>query len=462
MHKRTLIQPDELWAGTDASLHAVRELEANFEMPETFALLSKEKEVADTGYEVHGGVAVMTIKGSLLNASIPRDIAAWFGVSTYELIQESLNTAAQDQNVKHILLDIHSGGGAVAGVSDTANLIADINANVKPVTSFTDSMMASAAYWLGCSAGRVFSSRTAAVGSIGVISTHFEYSKEMEQDGVTVTVLRAGEYKALASPYEPLSEKARQQIMDSLQHTYGIFLEHVANSRGTSVPVVKANMAEGKVFYGSDSEKVGLTDGTTTIHALLADLTQKVSVDNGNKRQENVTIKHGKRADMSDELKQASQEAALEADRKAEDIKADESVDTPAPSAAQSVANGNPLMELLQSAQAQVVDLKVQMATQSAKIEQFDKLAEQANQLAQIVNASLNQMRIALGHSALDVKDVAALLREHAQVSEAFAKTFPVGGVAATPVTEEEAPKSAQVQDPAMAARLRQTHFKPK
>ena len=121
-------------------------------------------------------------------------------MTTYPDIRRAAIFGATDEKVSAILLDIESGGGSVNGVSDTGNLISMINDNVKPVTAFTDGLMASAAYWLGSSAGDVYSSKTSVVGSIGVISTHMEISAMLKKEGVGVTVMRAGRVQGARQP----------------------------------------------------------------------------------------------------------------------------------------------------------------------------------------------------------------------------------------------------------------------
>ncbi|MBK9580342.1 MAG: S49 family peptidase, partial [Fibrobacteres bacterium] len=92
--------------------------------------------------------------------------------------------------------------------------------------------MASAAYWLGCSAGRVYSGKAALVGSIGVKATFKEYSKANEMEGVTVTVIRAGKYKALADSNEPLTKAGEAQIQAMADASYEVSVDHVAEMRG--------------------------------------------------------------------------------------------------------------------------------------------------------------------------------------------------------------------------------------
>jgi signal peptide peptidase SppA len=223
--------------------------------------------------EVSEGLATITIKGPLVNSDSP--LLEMFGVTGYPEIREAILAAAKDPEVSQILLDIDSGGGQVSGVSDTAKLIRLVNDKVKPVSTYTDTM-ASAAYWLGCSAGSVYAGRASMVGSIGVIATFAEFSKANEMEGRTVTVIRAGKYKALANVNEPLTQEGRAQIQALVDSSYGVFIEHVAEMRGVTYAIADKVMGDGQEFIGKASLDVGLIDGITNFDALVSDLKQKI------------------------------------------------------------------------------------------------------------------------------------------------------------------------------------------
>ena len=79
---------------------------------------------------------------------------------------------AMDPEITSIMLDVNSGGGQVTGMSEVADIIAAVNAEIKPVTAFTGSQMCSAAYYTGCAADPITASTMADVGSIGVLIVH--------------------------------------------------------------------------------------------------------------------------------------------------------------------------------------------------------------------------------------------------------------------------------------------------
>ena len=180
--------------------------------------------------------------------------------------------ASADPQVKTIVLDVKSGGGSVQGLSDTADLVRKVDSKVKPVHAFTDSCACSAAYWLAASARKVHASNMAETGSIGVLAVHQEYTKMLADIGVTPTVIRSGEYKALGHSMEVLSPKAEATIQSQLDHMASIFDNYIADRRGMTVDAFKKSAGEGRVFVGQQGVEAGLVDSITTFDALVSKL----------------------------------------------------------------------------------------------------------------------------------------------------------------------------------------------
>ena len=265
-----------------------------------------EDETPSRLLQVIDGVAVISIHGSLTN----RDswMNKFMGMVSYNEIRAAFIQAFNDDSVTHILQDVASGGGAVAGVSDTANLIKEVG-KVKPVTTFSDASMASAAYWLGSSAGTIKISNTAVVGSIAVIMHHMEYSKMLTEAGITSTMLRSGKYKALINPYEPLSELALEEADKQMMHIDQVFVQAVADNLGATYPDVQSNMAQGREFVGSQALKVGMVDGIASFDEVMGELVEKskASAGDGDNNNNNLYMESGNMK------KQALSKAAIEA-----------------------------------------------------------------------------------------------------------------------------------------------------
>ena len=257
-----------LWAGTEESLQSLLTAAAAQEKQAFFD--DDEEDDGSTPSRLVqrvGDVGVLHVQGSLVNYD------GWlnqlFGLISYNEIRKGLVELATDDSVKTILMSLDTPGGAVSGLSDVSDLVAGIDANVKPVLAHTSGMMASAGYHIGSSARHISAGKMADVGSIGVLQVHREATKLEERMGITTTVVRAGEFKALGNPYEPLSEKAKQEIQASCDYSYSLFVGHVAEHRGVSPEQVKLQMAEGRVFTGEQARAVNLIDEVCTFDEAL-------------------------------------------------------------------------------------------------------------------------------------------------------------------------------------------------
>jgi capsid assembly protease len=225
------------------------------------------------GYKIQDGVALLPIEGVISKRmNLFSQISG--GVST-QLLQSDFAAAMEDPMAHSILQLVDSPGGGIDGLQQAANGIFAAR-GVKPVYAFADGLMASAAYWLGSAAEKVFSaSDTTAVGSIGVIAQHVDYSKAQEKDGVKVTDIYAGKYKALGSKNAPLSDEGRAEIQSQVDHAYSVFVEAVARNRGVDAQTVLSKMADGRVFFGKQAVDAGLVDGISSVPDIIDQLNRR-------------------------------------------------------------------------------------------------------------------------------------------------------------------------------------------
>lgn len=221
------------------------------------------------GYAVDGGVAVITVADVLTKN---RTLFSYlFGGTSMRDIGDAFRNAMSDQDVHSIVLHIDSPGGTVDGTEELANLISAERGR-KPVVAVADGMMASAAYWVGSSADRIYiSGETTEIGSIGVVATHLDTSKWEDDMGVKFTEITAGKYKRIASMHKPLSDEGRTYIQDQVDAIYKVFVDSVAENRGRSVEQI-LEAADGKVFLGRAAVENGLADDVATLDQVINQL----------------------------------------------------------------------------------------------------------------------------------------------------------------------------------------------
>ena len=221
-------------------------------------------------YEVLDGVAIVDVNGVLAKRmNLFMQIS---GGSSMQLIERDIKMALNDASVHSIILAIDSPGGTVDGTQGLANFIQGARA-IKPIVALSDGVMASAAYWIGSAASKIYiTNNTVAVGSIGVVAGHVDISRQEEQMGIKTTEIYAGKYKRIASQYAPLSEEGKQSIQSYVDYLYSIFVGAVAANRNVSEEKVLQDMADGRVLIGQQAVAAGLVDGVSTIDALIEDM----------------------------------------------------------------------------------------------------------------------------------------------------------------------------------------------
>jgi len=141
-----------------------------------------------------GGIAVLPLYGVVTQrGNMVDDVSGPGSVSTQQFAS-ALRQALADDSVSQILIDIDSPGGSVYGVSELADEIISARTQ-KPICAIANSLAASAAYWIGCSASEFYVTPGGEVGSIGVWQAHFDYSQAFAAEGIQPTLISAGKYK---------------------------------------------------------------------------------------------------------------------------------------------------------------------------------------------------------------------------------------------------------------------------
>jgi signal peptide peptidase SppA len=225
-------------------------------------------------YRVSNGVGIVTITGSLVNRG------AWVGASSgltsYEGIGYQLKTAAGDEAVRSVILDIHSPGGEAVGAMEVASLVRDLAAKKRTV-AIVNGMAASAAYGIASGASDIVTTETGVSGSIGVVLLHADFSRNLDREGITPTLIHAGAHKVDGNPFEPLSADVRHSLQAEVNAFYESFLQTVGKGRGNRLSAAAARKTEARIFIGKAAVDAGVADRVGTFEQVLADLSRASS-----------------------------------------------------------------------------------------------------------------------------------------------------------------------------------------
>lgn len=475
--------PDaRFWAGTEESFNAylaaahwahtvdIKAYYDDDEDEDSPRLLSKQ-----------GNVAVISINGPLVPG------APWYaryrGMTGYDEIRQALIAAAQDPEVGAILLDVNSGGGAVSGVTDVADLVQSIDRQLKPVEAITTGTMASAALWVGASARKVSAGKVAEVGSIGVITVMQSVKAMYEKMGIDTKVLRSAEFKAMGHPLDPINDKAEKEITAQLTQMDAMFLSYMAEARGLPEQQARERFGNGRVFIGQAALEVGLVDSITTFDAVISAMqgaidSQKERSQYGGNFQKGPVVKtamtqqqlaalaEGAAAAAAVPASVQTQAPAAEGQGPAADVpnqqpEADKpSISAAQPPAAQPSGQGELVAYLqgqLSEAQGKVGDLSVQLRDAQAELTSVKGFMAG---MRSVVEASTVRLAVALGRSEPALAELTneSLMAQHTVLRAEFEAKFKAGGVAAVS-SSAEAEKSEVVVDDVRTRRIKATRL---
>ena len=185
------------------------------------------------------------------------------GTST-EAVAQAVRSALNDPQVGAVVLDVDSPGGSVFGVDELSRLIFGLR-GPKPLVAVADSLMASAAYWIGTAADEVFVTPTGMVGGIGVYQAHVDRSRAYEQKGEKVTFVSGGKYKTEGNDTEPLGNEARAAMQKMVDDYYGMFVGAVSRNRGVLASAVRSGFGEGRVLTAKAALAAKMVDRIGTL-----------------------------------------------------------------------------------------------------------------------------------------------------------------------------------------------------
>lgn len=170
-----------------------------------------------------------------VNGTIMKD--DYCGEPGTDTLSQWFQAAMQNPNILGVVLKINSGGGSVQGTGEFADAIKNA---IKPVVTWCDGIMASAAYWIGSSAIEVFASHaTTEYGSIGTAINFYDFRKMMEKDGVSEIYINADSSPDKNQDYFNALDGDTSSIKNNiLNPTNEIFMEAVKDNRAGKLKVI--------------------------------------------------------------------------------------------------------------------------------------------------------------------------------------------------------------------------------
>jgi ClpP class serine protease len=151
---------------------------------------------------------------------------------------ESATNEAIEEGARGILYQFDSPGGMSTGCPETAAVIAGVEI---PKVGFSDSMMCSAAYYLGSGCDYLVATESAEVGSIGVIIPWVDSTRAWEMAGLKADPIVSDGDTLKSSFYGPtLTSEQRAHFQQAVDDLGAMFRGHVSEYRNLDFDTLKA------------------------------------------------------------------------------------------------------------------------------------------------------------------------------------------------------------------------------
>ena len=238
----------------------------------------------------HGNVGIIHISGIISRHADM--LASFFGLGSaaIENIAKDFQSLLDNEEVKSIILDFDTPGGAITGVNELAEIIYKAR-GIKPIKAYVTGMACSAGYFLASACDEIIIDEMGQVGSIGVMRV---VSKQNDKSII---------FKSSQSPMKNIeadSELGKAEYQAKVDYLASIFIDKVAKYRGITADEVINRGNKGGVLVGAVAVTAGLADRLGSMDSLINELNNKGKKENY------------KEKNMPENLKEQAEEKAVD------------------------------------------------------------------------------------------------------------------------------------------------------
>jgi protease-4 len=196
-------------------------------------------------------IAVIPVKGMILQ-------------NTADRFDRFMSQAERDPNVKAIVIDVETPGGAVTASDQIYHRIDSFKKahSGVPVVVSMGNMATSGGYYVSAGADYIFAQPTTMTGNIGVIMPRYNVSELAAKWGIhetTVTAPKVG-FKNAGSMFSAENEQDKQYLQELIDGAYKRFTKVVKDGRGSKLTKPIDQIADGKVYLADRALAEGLVD----------------------------------------------------------------------------------------------------------------------------------------------------------------------------------------------------------
>ncbi len=237
-------------------------------------LVAKRQNEAKLELGAIGGekIAIVYAEGEIVDGN-GNEQGYVYGEKTSRLLRQ----LRQDESVKALVLRVNSPGGSVSA-SEAINRELRLIQKVKPVIVSMGTVAASGGYWISTYSDRIFAEPSTITGSIGVFGMFLNFQGLMtDKLGLTFDTVKTGKFADIGTIARPKTDEELAIFQNTVDWVYDQFIRKVSESRKLDRKVTE-EIAQGRVWSGSEGLKLGLVDELGGLSAAVKYAAQKAKL----------------------------------------------------------------------------------------------------------------------------------------------------------------------------------------
>lgn len=180
---------------------------------------------------------------------------------------EILNDIMEEGEI--LLLNINSPGGSAYLSEKIYRILEKLKAEKKiKIYVYSNTVLASGAYYIAQAADKIFTSDLTVVGSVGVVSLSMNVENLLEKLGINTVSIYKNKTADITDITKKTSELEREKYIKNIQYIYNDFKKVVSTSRNIEFNSLE-KLAGGKVYNADEAKKINFVDEVMTFNEVV-------------------------------------------------------------------------------------------------------------------------------------------------------------------------------------------------
>lgn len=249
---------EDQYDATTVEDYGIKSSTAKADMSNPFAFFKMFSR--SSGSDKHGGkpaIGLILLSGMIVDNREDSPFEA--GTVSPKDVQDAVDEALEDDNIKAVVLRIDSPGGSSLASDVMYSHIRRL-VEEKPVVVSMGNVAASGGYYVASAVPMIFADPGTITGSIGVLGGKPVLSGLLQKIGITTWTLDRGEMAGMFDITSPFSPPQRERVLKLMNQVYSQFLDRVLATRKDKLTKPIDQLAGGRIYTGQRALELGLID----------------------------------------------------------------------------------------------------------------------------------------------------------------------------------------------------------